>query len=1051
MPNPATVRLETLELPTYARGVDSPYPIYHIYPYTLRDLVTDDARLARHRVVVLENEHLRAVVLPDMGGRLFSLYDKDAGQESFMVPPTIKFQNISLRGAWIAGGIEWNFGRHGHTVHTVTPVSWAMRQEPDGTAAVWVGSALKPTDTRWSVRMSLKPGRAALDVAISTMAPPVLPGNMYWWSNAAIDVDEQTRFFYAGMRADTRHILHSWPMLDGQDLTWYRNRWTASDMFLLEPQRDHMAVYNYGRRHGLAQTSDVRQAPGQKYFTWGRHQQGRYYDLMLSDSEQTYCEIQRGRLPTQGETERMEPMTTESWAEVWMPFADTHGFSGMESDIVLSVADDDQGRATLHVRSAERHANATITAMKGDRVLGRWTVRALVPGRTWANELPRGGRTCDHVTIVDGSGRSLVDWRPFVPKDEDWVQELPSSSPDPITATPEEAFLEAERVRTFAWPNSLDDVRAAHMKILAKDPGHTGSLRAMAEICIQAGQCDLALEHLAKASKRLPYDPDLQTLTGWAALRLGRFDEAAKAFRTAARYEGGRRNGWAGLAWVYLRRGLWEDAAKAVDDLLAERPRDKWGRLLRVIVLRKSGRVREARDAIRALLAEDPIWYRPHAEALLLGEPVRLADGKPPLADDCVTAALPYIELAMWDDALKILSTRVLDDTTAESVRLAHAAYVRRQRGDAAAARDLQRLRREPVEYAHPWATGSIEVLRELAADKTGVPLVQHMLGNLLASRGRSEEAEAAWKRAVGKGLRNRVTWYNLSQRALARGDKREALKLCRLAWKAAKDDVHLFAYYDSRLAAAGLHGERLDAYEELSERSRGLSKVATRRVMQLRDTDRFDEAIRELERRTFQSREFEAAIWWTYIEVLMGKGIDLIRAHRWEEAEAVLRRGLEYPRNMNYGRHGVMPDEAPINYLLGLVAEARGDEARAQRFWRTAADELHEEAGMPQAYEMMAWQALGVPPRAMAIMRACEQAGRGERTVRASWTWPLTPANRKLVYGLAQMAKGRIAEARSAWTQGHRETPEARWLRIHLRMPDEFLKRMCRQITGKD
>ncbi len=165
MASAVSIAVKRLEIPTYVVGPDSPYPPlmtrweHGFYPYSTQVDIRTEKRSVQHRAVILENEYVKAIVLPDLGGRLYSLYDKVAGQETFMVPPSVKYQNISMRGAWIAGGIEWNYGHRGHTVSTVMPVSWATRTEPDGTASVWVGAVVRPIESRWAVRISLTPGR----------------------------------------------------------------------------------------------------------------------------------------------------------------------------------------------------------------------------------------------------------------------------------------------------------------------------------------------------------------------------------------------------------------------------------------------------------------------------------------------------------------------------------------------------------------------------------------------------------------------------------------------------------------------------------------------------------------------------------------------------------------------------------------------------------------------------------------------------------------------------------------------------------------------------
>ena len=264
----ATARLEWMDIPTCPFPPYNPYPNFEpnryraSYPYAKQTDLVDKPVPTRHRVVVLENRYVRATVLVDLGGRLFSLFDKVAGQETFMVPPTLKFQNVSNRGAWLAGGIEFNFGQRGHSLLTVAPLAFCLREQPDGSAAVWIGSVCRPTENRYAVCLSLKADRAALDVDIHTMAPADLPGLMYWWSNAGVQVTPDSRFFYFGLHADAMHSRHGWPIADGKDFSWYRNRFMEADMFLLEPQRDYLGFYDFGRHHGLTQTADRFKAPG---------------------------------------------------------------------------------------------------------------------------------------------------------------------------------------------------------------------------------------------------------------------------------------------------------------------------------------------------------------------------------------------------------------------------------------------------------------------------------------------------------------------------------------------------------------------------------------------------------------------------------------------------------------------------------------------------------------------------------------------------------------------------------------------------------------------
>ncbi|MHC4917417.1 MAG: DUF5107 domain-containing protein, partial [Planctomycetota bacterium] len=95
---------------------------YRVLPYRLQDNHGAELRETEFTALVLENERLRATVLPAMGGRLTSLYDKAAGRELLEHNPIIRIGNLALRRAWFSGGVEWNAGQPGHHYLTCSPV-----------------------------------------------------------------------------------------------------------------------------------------------------------------------------------------------------------------------------------------------------------------------------------------------------------------------------------------------------------------------------------------------------------------------------------------------------------------------------------------------------------------------------------------------------------------------------------------------------------------------------------------------------------------------------------------------------------------------------------------------------------------------------------------------------------------------------------------------------------------------------------------------------------------------------------------------------------------
>jgi len=50
-----------------------------------------------------------------------------------------------MTGAWISGGIEWNFPT-GHRPSCFSPISYRLAENPDGSKTIWVAETDKAND-----------------------------------------------------------------------------------------------------------------------------------------------------------------------------------------------------------------------------------------------------------------------------------------------------------------------------------------------------------------------------------------------------------------------------------------------------------------------------------------------------------------------------------------------------------------------------------------------------------------------------------------------------------------------------------------------------------------------------------------------------------------------------------------------------------------------------------------------------------------------------------------------------------------------------------------
>jgi len=173
----------------------SQYGVAHIYPYTLQDEIASKPTEVTYRALILENKYLRVTVLPELGGRVYSLYDKTSEREVFYKNSIIKFSPLAIRGAFFSGGLEFSFPV-AHAPTTADPVNWDLHQNEDGSASIIIGALEHMAGLRWTIKLTLFPDRCALAQDVQLFNPTPIPGRYHYWTNASLDSDDQTEFIY---------------------------------------------------------------------------------------------------------------------------------------------------------------------------------------------------------------------------------------------------------------------------------------------------------------------------------------------------------------------------------------------------------------------------------------------------------------------------------------------------------------------------------------------------------------------------------------------------------------------------------------------------------------------------------------------------------------------------------------------------------------------------------------------------------------------------------------------------------------------------------------
>ncbi|MEU7429366.1 DUF5107 domain-containing protein [Streptomyces sioyaensis] len=351
-----SVRRTTLTLPAAPLGPDNPLPALHadhgphdialgpdtrlpadmarqlghaplrsILPTRMRDGYGRARRSTDVEALVLENDRLRATVLPGLGGRVYSLHHKPTGRELLYRNPVLQPAAFALNGAWFSGGIEWNIGATGHTTLTCAPLHAARLPAPDGGEMLRLWEWERLRDLPFQVDLWLPDGSDFLHVGVRIRNPHPHTVPVYWWSNTAVPEDAGTRVLAPADEAwhfGYAHTLRRVPVPDseGADRSYPLRSEHPADYFYDVPEgaRGWITSLDADGR-GLVQTS-TGTLRGRKLFLWGAGRAGRRWQQWLTaPGTGGYAEIQAGLARTQLEHVPLDAGGEFAWLEAYGP------------------------------------------------------------------------------------------------------------------------------------------------------------------------------------------------------------------------------------------------------------------------------------------------------------------------------------------------------------------------------------------------------------------------------------------------------------------------------------------------------------------------------------------------------------------------------------------------------------------------------------------------------------------------------------------------------------------------------------------------------------
>jgi tetratricopeptide (TPR) repeat protein len=1029
----------TITIPTYPLGPPDPNPPFAlinphpIYPYPMLDDLSDQRAPRSWQAIYLENQYLKITVLPELGGHVYSIYDKVHRREMLYRNNVIKPGLVGPRGAWIAGGIEFSFP-FAHTTDTVSKVESALHQNADGSATALVGAIDWVSNMYWQIALTLRPDTARLEEGVTLYNATALNHLYLFWTNTAVPATDDLQYIYPMRETIDDNpfaIVQSWPVWKGIDQSWYKNVPSAMAIFARDVHRNFFGVYYHQSNYGVVHVSDFREDPGKKVWSWGTARSGKIWDKILSDEDGAYNEIQSGRFATQGYREFMEPRRVEQWTEYWYPVSDLDGgFVEATSQMALNVtfppaASAQSGRLKLLVSPVADIRNATVTVTVGSKLLRTMNdvqFHSLHPTAYFipAPDLDLARKEL-HVEVKSADGKPLLAWSASAPVDgnPDLIPSVGKPLESPVSVTPETPLEQLYLKGVFLQKRGdTEAARRIYGQVLDRDPGYIPALLQEAFYSYRAADFSRAEDLVRRAQQRENENPMVAYPAGLIYRAQDRFSLANNAFWSVIHY-GPRFAPGLSLSPAYLQLGEIAihqgDYSSAIDLLQhAVDANSADGIALADLALAQRLNGNPHAAAATSLKASQQMPLLPHAlaedwlDTAAPNSPTPQTWAQTIGSDpqNYLAIAAWYHELGAWQSSDAVLKAAIasVPSQTLSPMSYYYLAANSRQEGDAdSAARFAAKAASLPVADVFPNTITDAAVLKEAVDHDPHDAHARYALGNFLFAHARYDEAAALWSAALEQNFQDPVLLRNLGvYQWHVKNDLAAAARYYTRAIQRGPQDYRLYSDLDEIYEEQGDTAARAALFRNAPAQVLDRDTIRARHALFFIEQFQPAQALALLTNHTFKPWEGGEVVHNMFVRANMEKGKAALAEHKPQEAALAFREAMRYPEELGTGEPA-QPELSEQFYWLGVALAADGKTKEATEAWQKA---VTQAAGNDNVFSALAHRKLGQEDVAQQMLAHCSEIPKRSDAEAESL------AHDALIAGLAERYRGNETQA---------------------------------------
>ncbi len=988
---------EKVIIPTYEVGSPNKNPMFlekrvyqgssgKVYPYPTIDSISHEKSEKEYTAVYLENDYIKIMILPELGGRIQRAFDKTNQYDFVYYNKVIKPALVGLLGPWISGGIEFNWPQH-HRPTTFLPVDYLLKENEDNSKTLIIHDMDQMYGTKGIAMFTLYPDKAYIEIKGQLYNPTPLPQTFLWWANPAVAVNDYTQSIFPpdvhnvydhGKRAVSRFPIatgeyYKHDYSNGVDISRYKNVPVPTSYMAEKSEYDFVGGYDYQREAGILHIADHHISPGKKQWTWGNGEFGQAWDRILTDADGPYIELMTGvYTDNQPDFTWLKPFEEKSFTQHFMPYKKVGQVKNATIDAVLGV-NIENNIATITAYTTALFEDVTILAEYDGALIFKETT-TLSPVAIFSKSLPF-DVTDEYLLKVSvvTSNKTLVEYQAKNQGIPELAKPAKAAKKPRKIISNEELYLTGQHIEQYRHATYLPD--PYYLEGLKRDDNDSRINVAYGLLLFRRGSFQESEKHFRKAIVRLttlnpnPYNSEAYYCLGLTLFYQEKYEESFDAFYKATWTNEQQEMSFYYLAAIQCKQENYLLALEFIEKALVKNTHNIKARGLKSMILRKLGRIKEALDWCAQNLMIDPFDYLSGYELSSL----KNEDSQDIISslnvlmrnfhENYLHTAITYAEGGFYTDAISLLR----NCTQKHPMIQYYIGYYSYQLGHVADGFAAYMLADSYcASYCFPNKLEDIAVLTSANQRYSSGAKASYYLGNLYYDKLQYDKAILYWEESENKDSNFPTVLRNLALAYFNKANKPEKAKLkLEKAFSLDTSDAQVFLELDQlykKLQVSAV--QRLENYHTYPSLFASRDDLYIEYVTLLNLTGDYQCAYDAIMKHHFRPWEgAEGKITTQYKHCLLELAKDAVEDNSYSIAKELIQKALEYPKNLGEGRLEGTKDNH-LYYVLGLAHEGLNETAAATDCFKKSCIGEIEPAGVQYYYDqpadMILFQGLG-------------------------------------------------------------------------------------------